>query len=134
MYTSDMLVGELMQESAATRTILERVPEEKYSWKPHPKAQSAGQLAFHIAGLPFGITEIAVVGSVPYGFQPPRPEPKTRAELLKHFDECLEKGRANLAAMDAKALETPWSVMRDGAPILTIPRHAFLRSLQFKQL
>lgn len=134
MNQTELFVAELLQEAAATRAILDRVPEDKYGWRPHPKGQSAGQLAYHIAGLPFGITEIAVVGSVPYGFQPPRPEPKTKAELLKHFDDSLEKGRANLAAMDAKALETPWSVLRDGKPVLTIPRHAFLRTILFNHL
>jgi uncharacterized damage-inducible protein DinB len=134
MNQTELFVAELMQEARATRAILERVPEDQYSWKPHPKGQSAGQLAWHIAGLPFGITEIAKVGSVPYGFQPPRPEAPSKAELLKHFDDSLEKGRANLAAMDGKDLETPWSVMRDGQPVLTIPRHAFLRTILFNHL
>lgn len=134
MYTSEMLVGELMQEAAATRAILDRLPEDKYSWKPHPKAQSAGQLALHIAGLPLGITEIAKQGSIPFGFQPPRPSPASRAELLKAFDESLEAGRANLAAMDAAALETPWHILRDGKPVLTIPRYALLRSILFNHL
>jgi uncharacterized damage-inducible protein DinB len=134
MNFSEMLVGELMQEAAGTRAVLERVPEEKYSWKPHPKAQSAGQLAHHIAGLPLGITEIAKVGSVPYGFQPPRPEATSRAELLKYFDDSLAQGKANLAAMDAAAMETPWSVLRDGQPVLTIPRYAFLRTILFNHL
>ena len=38
MAIRDALLPEFDQEMAATRKTLERVPEAKFSWKPHPKS------------------------------------------------------------------------------------------------
>ena len=52
MAIADALIGELEQEAATTRRVLERVPEDKLSWKPHDKSMSLGQLAQHVAQIP----------------------------------------------------------------------------------
>jgi len=46
------MLGEFREEAAVTRRILERVPADKLTWKPHPKSMSLGQLAIHIATVP----------------------------------------------------------------------------------
>ena len=46
-----MAFGDLERELAATRRVLERLPEEHYSWKPHEKSMSLGRLALHVANL-----------------------------------------------------------------------------------
>ncbi len=58
MSIGDQFAGELRRESATTRRVLERVPDAHLAWKPHEKSMSLGQLAFHIAVLPRGITEL----------------------------------------------------------------------------
>ena len=45
MSIADALVPECDHEIAITRTLLERVPDDKADWKPHPKSMSMGQLA-----------------------------------------------------------------------------------------
>ncbi len=52
MAIAEAFVAELRQEAATTRRVLERVPEDLMSWKPHEKSPSLGQLAWHIASLP----------------------------------------------------------------------------------
>ena len=37
------------QQAPITRKFLERLPEDKLTWKPHEKSMTAGQLAFHLA-------------------------------------------------------------------------------------
>lgn len=49
---ADAIIAELLQESEATRRLLQIVPQDKLTWQPHPKAMSLGQLALHIAGTP----------------------------------------------------------------------------------
>jgi hypothetical protein len=44
------MMSEIHQEAA--KRILERVPADKLTWKPHPKSMSLGQLALHIASIP----------------------------------------------------------------------------------
>ena len=52
MPLADAIIAELEREGKSTARILERVPREKFAWKPHEKSMSLGQLAWHIANLP----------------------------------------------------------------------------------
>ncbi len=53
------MINELRQEAATTRRVLERVPGDKLSWKPHQKSMSLGQLALHVATIPSQVAELA---------------------------------------------------------------------------
>jgi len=48
------MLEEFRSEAVITRRVLERVPTDKLSWKPHPKSMTLGQLAQHIASVPGG--------------------------------------------------------------------------------
>ncbi len=48
----DILLAELDREAAVTKTMLERVPDGTFDWKPHEKSSTLGKLAAHVAGLP----------------------------------------------------------------------------------
>ena len=52
MAIAESILPEFDHETATTRTLLERVPEDKAEWKPHAKSMSLGQLAMHIANIP----------------------------------------------------------------------------------
>ncbi|HEY2645885.1 MAG TPA: DinB family protein, partial [Candidatus Acidoferrales bacterium] len=81
MAIADSIVMELDQEAKTTQRVLERIPEDKLSWKPHPKSYSLGQLGLHIAraqgGLAEAISKDAI--EVPNFTQP---EAATRKEIL----------------------------------------------------
>jgi hypothetical protein len=47
-----LLLKEMEEEAAITRKMLERVPADKFSWKPHDKSMTMQQLTVHIAELP----------------------------------------------------------------------------------
>ena len=51
--------GEIAHEAATTKRVLQRVPADKLTWKPHPKSMSLGQLAMHVATIPAGICRLA---------------------------------------------------------------------------
>ena len=53
------MLGEIQQEAATTRRVLERIPENKLAWKPHQKSMTIGQLALHMAQVPGGIAKIS---------------------------------------------------------------------------
>jgi len=55
MPQKDALIAELKQEAVNTRKMLERVPEDKFLWKPHEKSMTIGRLASHIAEIPVWI-------------------------------------------------------------------------------
>lgn len=57
MRIADAFVDELTLEAATTKCVLERVPEARLGWQPHPKSMSLGQLALHVATLPSLVTQ-----------------------------------------------------------------------------
>ena len=52
MPINQALLPEFEHEMATTRKALERVPEGKFAWKPHPKSMTLGRLASHVAEIP----------------------------------------------------------------------------------
>ena len=77
----DPLIAELEQEAETTRRVLERLPEARLSWRPHPKSMSLGQLAFHIATTPGAVAQVAALDSMERP-QFDRPEPTSKLEVL----------------------------------------------------
>src|SRR6185295_18195729 len=49
MSMTQALLQEFDAEAKTTRRVLERVPTDKLTWKPHPKSMSLGALALHVA-------------------------------------------------------------------------------------
>lgn len=59
MNLADAFLMEIQREGAGTRKAIERVPEDKYGWKPHEKSMTAGRLAGHLAEIPGWLAVIA---------------------------------------------------------------------------
>jgi uncharacterized damage-inducible protein DinB len=124
----DAIVMELEQEACTTRRVLERVPEDKLSWRPHPKSFSLGQLAQHIAGGQKHIAKIACEEVHEIAIVNPT-EATSRQELLQTFDESTAGAKETLQKIDDKAILSTWTGKRNGTTILSIPRVAFIRSI-----
>jgi uncharacterized damage-inducible protein DinB len=124
----DSFLVEMDQEAQTTKRVLDRVPEGKLAWKPHPKSFTLGQLALHIASLPAGVSAAAAQDT----FEAPsfsQPQPKNRQEILDTFSKSLASAKDTLNTMDDARLTSMWSLTRNGKVIMTIPRVAFLRSI-----
>jgi len=126
------LLPEYDHELATTRIVLERLPEHKYGWKPHPKSMSMGDLATHLSNLPqwAAMTMAADDLDLAPGGVPVKQDPavKTRAELLEKFDKNVSEGRAAIAAADDASMMKSWSLKMNGATLMTMPKAAVLRS------
>jgi uncharacterized damage-inducible protein DinB len=132
MTISQSLLPEFDNEMANTRKTLERVPDGKFAWKPHPKSSALGPLAYHIATL-VGWTADTIdkesFDLAPPGGQPPRPlEANNRAELLSTFDQGVAKARAAIAGASDEHLLKPWSLLNGGQVLMTMPRAVVLRN------
>jgi uncharacterized damage-inducible protein DinB len=124
----DGLLGELEQEAATTRRVLERVPGDRLDWRPHPKSMTLGQLALHVATVPGGVAEIASQSP----FQVPeftQPAAASAAELVPALDASVARARKLLGGLDDAALAAPWKLMKGNREVMTIPRAAVLRSI-----
>jgi uncharacterized damage-inducible protein DinB len=128
MQMIDSILAELAQESATTRRLLERIPPDKRSWRPHPKSMSLGQLGLHIAQGPASLSRMATldVFEVP-SFVQEEAAPDT--DLPGVLDQGLAAARGILAGMsDAKLME-PFRVQKAGVTVMEFPRVALLRNL-----
>jgi uncharacterized damage-inducible protein DinB len=133
MPMSQALLPEFDHEMANTRKTLERVPEDKFGWKPHQKSMTMGRLATHVAELAGWVP--TTLESESFDFAPPGAppfEPKTagtRAELLEMFDKNVATVHAALGAATDAQLMVTWSLLGGGKPIFSMPRIAVLRSM-----
>jgi uncharacterized damage-inducible protein DinB len=129
MTLANSLLAEFEVQAPITRRFLERLPEEKLSWKPHQKSMTAGQLAYHLASVPGGV--VRFVGKNPA--QVPEfaafPEPASRAEVLEVFDGSIAAVRDLLPKFDDAAMNETWRLMAGGREVMAQPRAAFLRDV-----
>ncbi|MBI3047897.1 MAG: DinB family protein [Acidobacteria bacterium] len=131
----DALLPEFDHEMATTRTVLERVPDEKFDWKPHARSFSLGVLATHVAILPMWGTETLSRSEIDIGAnqQPPTALP-SRKEVLATFDRHVADARAALAGKTDAELMAMWSLKRNGRTVFSMPKTTVLRSFVLNHL
>lgn len=131
MKISDALLPEFDQEMANTRKTLERVPDDKLTWKPHPKSFAMGPLATHIANMIGWTPDTMAKDSFdvsPPGAPPYKEEPvASQKELLEKFDKNVVAARAAIAGASDEHFMEPWSLLAGGKTLFTMPRIACIR-------
>jgi uncharacterized damage-inducible protein DinB len=124
----DALLPEFDHEMTTTRKLLERVPEGKLAWKPHAKSMSLGDLATHVATIPYWGEVTITQPEIDLGGAG-RAEPvKSRAELISRFDKNVAATRAALVGRSDAELMAPWSLKNSGHTVFTMPKAAVWRS------
>jgi len=133
MSIAQSLLPEFNQEMANTRKVLERVPTEKWNWKPHDKSGTLGWLASHIGTIPGWYSMTLQTESLDYapvdgpGYTPPKIE--NTQELLATFDKESAEARSVLSKASDAEFEVNWALLAGGKEIFKMPRIACLRGL-----
>src|SRR5437588_11994209 len=92
MAIKDGLLADYDHEMGTTRKLLERVPDDRLAWKPHPKSMSLGGLATHLSNIPHWGGTILNESSFDLAAAPPNLQEKTsRADILESFDATCRK-------------------------------------------
>lgn len=131
MALNQALLPEFDHEMQTTRRTLERVPEDKLTWKPHEKSMTMGALATHLATINGWAEAILGTESFDVSTAPPNPELKSRSELLAAFDKSVASARKAMEKASDAELMKPWSLISAGKTVFTLPRVAVLRSFIF---
>lgn len=132
MSIAESLLPEFDRETGLTRQLLERVPNEKASWKPHPKSFSLGDLSLHIANLltwavsTMKQTEFDINPPGGPGFAPLKFE--SVGTTLKTLDENVRTTRAVIAGATDGEMMVMWTFKNGGKTVFSMPRIAVLRS------
>ena len=133
MTMSAALLPEFDQEMTRTRKLLERVPDDRWDWQPHPKSKAMGPLASHIADIPRRAADVMEKESLdvaPQAGGPPRTPPAaSRQEVLERFDANVAIARTALAGAADAQLVQPWSLLAGGHTIAHLPRIGAIRTL-----
>jgi uncharacterized damage-inducible protein DinB len=132
------LLPEFDREMANTRKVLERVPEDKLDWRAHPKSNTVGWNANHLAEIPGWVEgmltkpswDIAPAGGERYQ----SPKLRTRQEILALFDRNVATARQALAAVKDDQMTQAWSLLQAGKPFFTMPRATVVRNFVLNHL
>jgi uncharacterized damage-inducible protein DinB len=128
---ADALRSEFAHEVGSTRRQLERLPDDRLTWRPHPKSYTAGMLGSHLVeclgwlDAVFDADAFDMDPAAYWSFQA-----ASTADLLDAFDRRAAAGRERLLDVtDADLLRT-WRFSLRGRLRREIPRiqayHAFV--------
>jgi uncharacterized damage-inducible protein DinB len=132
MSYAQSILPEFDQEMASTRKVLERIPEGKLDWKAHPKSNTIGWNATHLAEMPSWVEgtlkqdewDIAPVGGEPYR----TPKLSSKQEILAMFDKNVAAARRAIETVKDEDMPRNWSLLQGGKAIITMPKVAVIRS------
>jgi uncharacterized damage-inducible protein DinB len=127
-----IVLPEFEKEMANTRVALERVPEDKLEWRPHPKSMTLGRLAGHLAELPGWAASALKVDQLdlaPEG-KPAGPAcvMTSRKQALDIFDPAVAEVKRLLADVSDERLGEPWTLSYAGKRLFSLPRLAVVRT------
>jgi uncharacterized damage-inducible protein DinB len=130
MSVTKAFLSEFENEAKTTRRVLERVPADKLSWKPHPKSMSLGHLALHVAMSPGVICGWAQQDVTEFGGGAP-PDPTTTEEIVAAHDKSVAQVREILSSFNDDDVLKSWQAKPKGgdAALFTMPKVALLRGL-----
>jgi len=125
------LIQEFEQESATTRRVLERVPQDRLSWKPHAKSMSLGALALHVASGPGFLSGWALQDKVEMsGDMEAAPEPESIAQVLAAHDAGVATTKAALTQIGDAGMMADWKLTtKDGTTIMGMPKAGLVRTV-----
>lgn len=133
MPMNELLLGEFDQEMANTKKTLERVPVDKWGWKPHEKSGTLGWLAGHVATLPRFIVPV-IGGSELEVSSFPSPKVENPSQLVETFVKRSAEAREALAGLKDEQLSETWTLTWEGKVLFAMPRYNVLRGMCFNHM
>jgi uncharacterized damage-inducible protein DinB len=134
MSLNKALAAELQFEAASTKKILERVPNDKLTWKPHEKSMTLQRIASHIAELPTWVTNAIKKDGLDLGagFQPtllPSAE-----EMVSYYEKNVQEALETLESAAPEVFDEMWTLRRGDHIIFTMPKKVVIRNMAMNHL
>jgi uncharacterized damage-inducible protein DinB len=124
------MLNEFREEAVITKRVLDRLPADKLTWKPHRKSMSLGALALHIATGPGAVAKISQLDefdAAQANFNPP--EPKDVREIHAALEESIRTAEECVGGMSEQKARGNWRLMVNGKQAFSRPRVEVLRSI-----
>jgi len=128
MSTLQEFLQELTEESVVTRKMLERVPEDKYDWRPHEKSMTMKELAGHISELPSWISMAFTTDELDFqanAYTPPALN--NNQELSGNFEQSLQEAQEKLEAAKEEDLLPTWLLKNGDQVLMSLTKGGLIR-------
>jgi uncharacterized damage-inducible protein DinB len=135
MSLSQTILAEFETQAPITRKFLERLPDDRLTWKPHERSMTAGQLALHIAAVPGGIIRLVqqTTNQAP-DFEAMMPQPSSIREILETHENSAIAVRSILPQLSDAALQEHCRLLQGDQELLAMPRAWFLRDIMLNHV
>jgi len=120
------IIPEFKHEAEVTRRVLERVPNDMGTWKPHEKSFPLAHLAQLVAWMPGWIANALTETELDFKTAPKYSIEKTET-LLALFDENVKAAMAALAKAKDEDLGVMWALKNNGQVLFSMPRGVIVR-------
>ena len=124
------LIAEIKSEAANTRKMLERIPVEQSTWKPHGKSMELMKLGSHLARIPIWVGRAVNASEYDFAKTPPAAQPPftTKEEMLATFDNNIHEALGLLEKATDESLMKPWTLRAGEKVFFTMPTIGVVRS------
>lgn len=123
-----LLLKEFEKETATTRQMLELVPDDQFSYKPHEKSMTMQQLTTHIAELPGWVAMGFLSSEMDFASTPyVLTVINSRAELLELFTKSVQAGKASLENASEEDLLPSWTLRHGDTILMKLTKYELIR-------
>ena len=126
MTSAEMWLPDFEQEMSTTLRVLERVPDDKGTWKPHPKSFTLAHLAQLVSTMPGWISSTIRQDAIDLAASPGYSDEKI-ATLLGNFDQLVGDARTALTQGKDADYARAWSLQIGDKVLMTMPKGAAVR-------
>lgn len=123
-----VLLKEFEEEAATTRKFLDRVPENKWDWRPHPKSMDLKSLTVHIAELPSWAEMALNTDGLDFALTPYEPTPvRSTKDLKRIFEEAYTSGKNALNNATDQQLDGKWILSHGDQELANMTKYETIR-------
>jgi uncharacterized damage-inducible protein DinB len=129
------LIKEIEHEGLNTKKVLERIPMDFYTWKPHAKSREIGALALHVAEIPAWTSRIVTTQEVNIDtLVRETPDIKTPYDLVLVSERNIQKAIEDLQNAKDEDMMAMWALKKGEHTVFTLPRVAAIRAVSMSHL
>jgi uncharacterized damage-inducible protein DinB len=131
----DALLAEFVHETNVARRHLERLPDDRFDWRPHVRSWTTGELGAHMVDCVrwtepvFGADELDMD---PHDYAACRAT--SVASILEAFDAAVARGTRVMTASSDPSASMPWRFRVRGTLRWEKPREAVFRDMTLNHL
>lgn len=129
MSLTNSLINEIENESVSMVKSLERIPTDKWDWRPHPKSTNLKALATHIAQLASMPAAIVGMDELDLAKAEPAPEIKSAQDLVALYKKGKEQSVEALKNTSDEELDKEWTLRYGDHVIKTLPKKDMIRNM-----